>query len=166
MKYALATVLFLTAAIVQSSALPYFTLGGVWPNLVLILIVCWSVVRGQREAMVVVPIGGLCLGLVGGQPLGVALLATLPVVLLAELRSMRLSINDFLLSLLLVFLSCLVYEMVFLVGLRLTGESVGWGAAFLRVALPTSLVSALFTPPFYWLIWSQSGRLRRARSYA
>jgi rod shape-determining protein MreD len=163
-SYYLAVPLFLMAALVQSAVLPYFPVLGVCPNLVLVLLVCWAAVRGQREAMVVVPIGGLCLGLVDSQPVGVALLAAVPVVLLAELREARLTQSDFLLAVVLVLASSLVYETVFLVILRLMGESVQWWGSMSRVALPTAIVNALLMPPLYWLVWWSSRDIRRAHS--
>ena len=166
MRYVLAAVLLMTTALVQASAMPAFPVFGVVPNLVLAVAVCWTVVRGQQEAMIVVPMAGLCLGLVGSQPLGVALLATTPVLLFSELRTLRLTPSDFLLTVVIVFLSSMVYEMVLLVALRLQGETVGWFAAFLRVVLPTGIVSVLFTPPLYWLVWSRSEGLRRVRAFA
>ena len=121
--------------------MPSFPVLGAYPNLVLVLVVCWTVVRGQQEAMVVVPMGGLCLGLVGSQPVGVALLAAAPVVLLAELREARLTQSDLLLAVALVLASSLVYEMVFLVILRVMGETVQWWGSFSRVILPTAIVN-------------------------
>jgi rod shape-determining protein MreD len=166
MKYVLAALLLLMTALVQASVMPAFPVFGVVPNLVLAMAVCWTVVRGQREAMVVVPMAGLCLGLVGSQPLGVVLLATMPIVLFAELRALRLTPSDFLLTVVIVFISSMVYEMVLLVALRLQGETVGWLAAFPRVVLPTGIVSVLFTPPLYWLVRSRSEGLRRVRAFA
>ena len=166
MKYAVAALLLTTTALVQASFMPAFPVFGVVPNLVLALAVCWTVVRGQQEAMVVVPMAGLCLGLAGSRPLGVALLATTPVLLLSEMRALRLTPSDFLLTVVIVFLSSMLYEMVLLVALRLQGETVGWVAAFLRAVLPTAIVSVLFTPPLYWLVWSRSEGLRRVRAFA
>ena len=90
----LAAPLLLAAALIQAAVMPSFPVLGAYPNLVLVLVVSWTVVRGQREGMVVVPIGGLCLGLVSSQPVGVALLAAAPVVLLAELREARLTQSE------------------------------------------------------------------------
>ena len=166
MRYALAVPLFWLTALVQTSVMPAFPLFGVVPNLVLALAVCWTVVRGQQEAMIVVPIAGICLGLVESRPVGVALLAMTPVLLLSELRALRLTPSEFLLTVALVFLSSLIYEMVILVALRLQGETVGWLDAFLRAVLPTAVLSVLFTPPLYWLVWSRSEKLRRIRAFA
>ena len=115
--------------------------------------------------MVIVPIAGICLSLLGSQPVGVALLAMAPVLLLSEIQALRLTPSDLLLTVALVFFSSLLYETVLLVALRVQGETVGWLAAFLRDVLPTAIVSVLFTLPLYWLVWSRSQGLRRIRAY-
>jgi len=165
MKYGAAVFLFRLTALVQTAVMPAFPVFGVVPNLVLALAVAWTVVRGRQEAMIIVPIAGICVGLVGSQPLGVALLAMTPVLLLSELRTLRLTPSDFLLTVAVVFLSSIVYEIVLLAALRLQGETVGWMAAFLRAVLPTAIVSVIFMPPLYWLVWSRSEVLRRIRAY-
>jgi rod shape-determining protein MreD len=165
MKYVLAVVLFWFAAVVQTSVMPAFPVFGVVPNLVLALAVCWAVARGQQEAMVIVPIAGVFLGLLGSQSVGVVVLAMAPIVLLSELQALRLTPSNFLLTVAIVFLASVCYETVLLVGLLAQGETVDWPAAFLRVIVPTAIVSVLFTPPLYWLVWSRSQGLRRVRAY-
>jgi len=165
MKYVVAVLVLLMTALVQVSAMPAFPVFGVMPNLVLSLACCWMVVRGQEEAMIVVPMAGLCLGIFGSQALGVSLLAMMPVALFGELRVLRLTPSNFLLTVIIVFLSSMAYEIVMLVALRAGGESVGWIPAFVRVVVPTGIVSVLFTPPLYWLVWSRSEGLRRVRAY-
>jgi rod shape-determining protein MreD len=165
MRYAFAALLLLLTALVQTSVMPAFPIFGASPNLVLVLLVCWTIVRGRREAMVVIPIGGLCLSLVGSQPVGVALLAATPVLLLTELQALRLTPSNLLLALAVVFLSSLVYEAILLVALRLEGEAVGWLAVLMRVVLPTSIIDVIFTPPLYWFVWSRSAGLRKTRGY-
>ncbi len=165
MKYVFATLLLLLIALVQTSVLPAFPIFGASPNLVLVLLVCWTIVRGRQEAMVVIPVGGLCLSLLGSQPVGVALLAATPVLLLSELQALRLTPNNLLLALAVVFLSSLIYQAILLAALRLEGDTVGWLSALTRVVLPTSIIDVLFTPPLYWIVWSRSAGLRKAHGY-
>jgi rod shape-determining protein MreD len=164
-RYPLAAAVVLLAALVQTSIVPMFSVLGVHPNVVLVLVVSWAMVRGQGEALFVVPMAGIALGLLDGEPLGTALLALIPVVLLAELREARLVEGDFLLAVALIVLATLAYESLFLVTLRLTGETVGWWGSFSRVIVPTAIVNALLLPPFYAMIWLASSDVRRARSF-
>jgi rod shape-determining protein MreD len=165
LKYILIVLLFLIVALIQASVLPAFPVFGVIPNLVLVLAVCWTVARGQQEAMVVVPLAGVCLGLVGDHPLGITLLATVPIVLLADIEVLRFARSEFVLTVVLVFFSTMIYELVLLVALRLQGGSVSWFAAFLRVVVPVGLASVLFTPPVYWLVRRRSAGPKRIRAF-
>lgn len=164
MRYYVAVPVFLAAALLQTTVLPVFPVFGVFPNVVLVTAVCWTVVRGQKEGMVVVPMAGICLGLFDSHPVGVAVLAAAPVVLLAELREARITQSDFLLALGLVLVASLVYEMVFLVTLRLTGETLEWWGSLARVVLPTAVVNTLFAIPLYGLVWWGSRDIRKAHS--
>ena len=165
MRYYLAAALLLLTALLQTSVVPVFSLLGAHPNVVLVLVVCWAIVRGQREALVVVPMAGIALGLLDGQPVGTALLALIPVVLLAELREARIVEGDFLLALATVVVATLAYETLFLVTLRLTGETVQWWGSFSRIIVPTAIVNALLMPPLYAVMWLASADLRRVRSF-
>jgi rod shape-determining protein MreD len=126
MRYVIAAVLVLLVAVAQTSALSSFRVLGVHANLMLVLLLSWAMVRGLEEAMVVVPMGGLALGLMDSQPLGAAMLALIPLVLLTEIREARIIQGDFLLAILLILLSTLAYEVVILITLQVTGETVQW----------------------------------------
>jgi rod shape-determining protein MreD len=163
MRYVIAAVLVLLIAAVQTSVIPTFRVLGVHANLMLVLLLSWAMVRGLEEAMVVVPMGGLALGLMDGQLLGAAMLALIPLVLLTEIREARIIQGDFLLAVLLILLSTLAYEVIILVILRVTGETVQWWGTLSRVVVPAAIVNALLVPPVYGLLWLGSRDLRKAR---
>ena len=50
--------LLLLVALVEASVLPMFRIGGLQPNLVLVLLVAWLMVRGAGEAFVLIPSAG------------------------------------------------------------------------------------------------------------
>jgi rod shape-determining protein MreD len=163
MRYIIAAALVLLVAAAQTSALASFRVLGVHANLMLVLLLSWAMVRGLEEAMVVVPMGGLALGLLDGQPLGAAMLALIPVVLLTQIREARIIEGDFLLAVLLILLSTLAYEVIILIILQVNGETVQWWGTFSRVIVPAAIVNALLVPPVYGLLWLGSRDLRRAR---
>jgi hypothetical protein len=119
--------------------------------------------RGQNEAMVVVPMAALTLGLMDGQLLGAALLGAIPIVLLAQIREARIVQGDLLLAIVLMIISTLFYETTLLLVLRLTGESVDWWTGFANVAVPAAIVNAFLVPPVYGLILLGSSGVRQAR---
>lgn len=163
MRYYIGVPLLLFVVVVQTASLPLFSVFGTHPNLVLILLASWAIVRGQEEALVLIPLAGLTLGLLDSQPLGLHLLALAPLALLLLAHDARLIEADFLMALAIVLAATLAYEGVFLVVLRLTGESLDWWGNISRVIIPAAIANALLTPPVYGLVWLASvDRRRRA----
>ena len=155
MKYAVALAGSFLVAILATSVMPYVKVLGVAPDLVLIFAACWAMVRGQGEAMIVVPMAGLLRDLTTSDPVGTSMLALSPIVLLAVVRDLRPVESDFLPTLAVVATASLAYAVVSLTVLAAIGYDVPWGTAMLRVALPSMLVNPLFTvliySPMRWL---------------
>lgn len=155
MKYLVALAGCFLAASLTASLSPYVNILGVTPDLVLVFAACWSVVRGQREAMVVVPLAGLLRDLVTSDPVGTSVIALSPIVLLTAIRDLRLIESEFLPALAVVATASLAYSVISMTVLTAVGDDVPWGTAMLRVALPSMLVNPLFAvlvyPPMRWL---------------
>ena len=155
MKYPVAFIGAFLAAVVAASVAPHFRVLGVTPDPVLIFAACWAMVRGQGEAMVVVPMAGLLRDLTTSDPVGTSMLALSPIVVLAVLRDLRPVESEFLPALVVVAAASLAYAVVSMTVLTAVGDDVPWGTGLLRVAFPWSLVNALFTVvvyvPMRWL---------------
>ncbi len=155
MKYPIAFVGAFCAAVVAASVAPYVRVLGVTPDPVLIFVACWAMIRGQREAMIVVPMAGLLRDLTTSDPVGTSVLALSPIVLLAGLRDVRPVESDFLPALVVVAVASLAYTVISMTVLTVVGDDVPWGTGLLRVALPGMLVNALFAViaylPMRWL---------------
>jgi len=154
-KYLVAFAGALSCAMLAASAMPSVKVLGVTPDLVLIFTACWAVVRGQGEAMVVVPIAGVLRDLTTSDPVGTSVLALSPIVLLAVARELRPVESEFLPALAVVASASLAYALVSMAVLTAVGDDVPWGTALLRVAVPSMLVNALFAaivyPPMRWM---------------
>ena len=135
--------------------MPYWRILGVTPDVVLVFVVCWAVLRGQGEAMVAVPVAALLRDLVTSDPLGMSLLALAPIVPLASLLQFRMMETDFLPTLMVVVLGSLAFGLISMVVLAATGQEIPWLTALRVAVLPTLVVNALFTPliylPMRWL---------------
>ncbi len=162
MTYYIALPLLVLLAAAEASVLPLFRVSGVQPNVVLVLLVAWLMVRGANEAFVLNPAGGLLLGLVDAAPLGTALLALAPLAVLHELRGARLRESGLALTLLFTLVATVVYHLTYLLLFTVQGESGSWPAALLRVVLPSAVLNGFVVLPLYVFIWLSSGDLRRA----
>lgn len=155
MKYLVAFVAAFFLAVLGASAMPHLKVLGVTPDLVLIFAACWTMVRGQREALLVVPLAGFLRDLTTSDPLGTSVLALSPIVLLAAARELRTVETEFVPTLIVVAAASLAYGVLSMAVLSATGQEIPWLDGLLRVVLPAAVVNALFTPivylPVRWL---------------
>jgi rod shape-determining protein MreD len=140
------------AALAQAAVLPSFSIFGVQPNLVLVLLVAWLIVRPRREGLLLVPAAGLMVGLLDGEPLGLAMLALAPLILMAEVHNLHLVESDLLPAVAVAAAGTLVYEAIVLVTLAVTGERLDWLASVLDVLVPAAIANALLLLPVYGLM--------------
>ena len=164
MGLAVGLVAIIVAALVQVSVLPSFSIFGVQPSLVIVLLVAWMSIRGQREALFLIPAAGFVLGLLDGEPLGLAMLALAPLVLLTEVREWRRVESDLVPALVLTVAGTLVYETTALLSLAVRGEQVSWLASVVDVLVPAAIANALLLLPVYAVIRLASLDLRRPRA--
>ncbi len=145
--------------------MPAFSIFDVQPNLVIVLLVAWMATRGRQEALVLIPIAGFTLGLFDSQPLGLTMLALAPLVLMSEIRELRLVNSDIFPAIALTMVATVVYECTIMVTLVLTGESVTWLASVTSVLVPAAIANALLLIPVYWLIRIFSLDLRQRPAF-
>jgi rod shape-determining protein MreD len=166
-KIAAGTVLAGLLAIVQVSVMPYIEVLGVTPNLVLIFAATWTVVRGHDEAIYVIPASGFLLDLTTGDPVGTSVLALLPLIPVAALVRLRVLDSDFLPTIAVVAVGSLIYGIISMTVLAVTGQTVAWSDAVVRIVLPSCLVNAVFTPiifiPIHLLSTTERDRTVGAR---
>jgi rod shape-determining protein MreD len=149
MRYLLFVPLVLFVALGQVAAAPYFPLLGVTANPLLVLLMCWAMVRGSRETMVLIPLAGAFKDLITTDPVGASVLALLPIVPLAAIRERQPTESEFVPTLAAVAVASLSYDLLYMMILTAVGDGPPWLQSPTRVLLPTALFNALVTPIFY-----------------
>lgn len=152
MSLALGFVLVVAAAVAQMSILPAFSIFGVQPNVLIVVLVAWMSVRGRQEALFLIPAAGFVLGLLDSQPVGLAMLALAPLIPLTEVRELRLVESQLVPALALVAVASLAYETTILISLAVRGEHLDWLASVLDVLVPAAVANALLLLPVYGLL--------------
>ena len=160
MKYLIGILGAALMAVLDVSVMQYIEILRVTPNLVLIYAACWAVVRGQQEAMVIVPLAGFLADLASSDPLGMSTLALTPIVLLAAATRLRAVDTEFVPTVFVVAFGSLAYGIISMTVLAITGQTVIWDQAVLRILLPACLVNSLFTPLVYLPVHTFSGQDR------
>ena len=165
MSTAVGLLVVLAAVIAQVSIMPAFSIFGVQPNLVIVLLIAWMAVRERREALLLIPAAGFAQGLLDSQPVGLAMLALAPLILMTEVPELRLVESDLLPALVLTALATLVYEGTILLTLAVTGERIDWLVSLREVLAPAAIVNTLLLLPVYGLVRLASPNPRRRQAF-
>lgn len=161
MSYYVGIPLLLFVALIEAAVLPMFRIAGLQPNLMLVLLVAWLMVRSANEAFVLIPIGGFLLGLVDGAPMGTALIAMAPIAFLHEIRGAHLNESGLVLTIAFVTLMTVVYHLVYYIVFVLQGDAGPILPAMLRVVLPVCFLNVLALLPTYIVLSGFSQEKRR-----
>jgi len=141
--------LLLTVALLQTTALPALEILGVRPELMLLMVLAWSLLRGVEEGLVWAFLGGLMLDLFSGGPVGASALALLVVSFLSGLTRGSVTRTSFMLPIGIALAGTLLYQTLFLLVIQLTRGTVPWADSLFRATLPSLAVNALLMPVIF-----------------
>lgn len=140
------------AASIQSTIVPLMKLGGAKPDLVLLIVISWSLLRGSREGLGWGFLGGLCLDLLSGGPLGASSIGLMAASLLSGQGETNIYKGNLVLPIVFAVLGTLVYYGTLLVVLELTGRPVALMASLSQVILPAAIINVVAMPFVYALM--------------
>jgi rod shape-determining protein MreD len=149
------------AAILQTAILPHMTIWGVFPDLPALIVVSWSLQRGAREGMLWGFVAGVAVDLFSGAPFGAATLGLMVIALLAGLGQATVYRARFVLSMVAMFLATILYDLVFLLVMQISGQTVAWLDSVRRVVLPSAALNAALMPVVYAIMRALHTRFGR-----
>jgi rod shape-determining protein MreD len=152
MTYLVGLPLLALAAVIQSSVMARFPILGGRLDLVLLLALSWTLVGDWQGGMFWGLLGGLSLDTLSGGPFGGAALSLVVVTYLAGLSEGRFWRSHVLLPLATALLASVIYHLLTLSLLTVTGFPVDWGYSLARVSLPSVLLDTLLMLPMYALV--------------
>jgi len=120
------------------------------PDLMLLVVVSWILLRGASEGIIWSLGGGLMLDLLSGGPIGAATIALALASLVASLGEFNVPRTSLWLPVTASILATAAYNEGYLVVLQISGRSMPWGPSLLQVILPCMVVNALAMYPTYW----------------
>lgn len=168
MRYIIGGAFAFLLALVQASSVEQFRILGVAPNLMLVMLAAWLVVRGLDDVLPMIAVGGITLGFVGLQTPGLVLLALLaPLVAFGAVRELHIIHSQALLVLTFVLGASLAYETILLAGVLAAGGVFDLRSAFIDVVLPAAIVNVMLAPPVYLLMClGRPSGARRPNAYS
>jgi rod shape-determining protein MreD len=140
----------LIVAMLQTSATPSFSAGGIAPDLMLLVVVSWSVLRGSMAALPLALGGGLLLDVLSGGPFGAATVSLVLSSLVTGLGQLNLFRDSLWLPLLTGILATMLYNVGYVSMLTVLGRSVQWLPSVQRVILPEMALNVALMYPVFW----------------
>ncbi len=149
MTYVVGVPLLVLAAVMQSTVLSHFRVFAGTLDLVLLLTLSWTICGDWLGGIAWGFIGGLCLDLLSGGPLGAAALGLVLMAYFASLTEGRFWRSHVLLPLATIALGTFGFHTLYLVGLSLSGYPVNWSQDLSQVTLPAAVLNTLVMLPVY-----------------
>jgi rod shape-determining protein MreD len=138
-------------ALLQASLVGHFAFHDIAPEIVLIVVVNWGILRGPDEGMLWAFIAGLCLDVFSGWPIGTSTIALVIVASLVSLGEGTFMRTHALVPLGTVFGATILYYAIALFILESTQHPVDWVGALRGLVLPAAVYNAVLNIPGYRL---------------
>ncbi|HBV98758.1 MAG: rod shape-determining protein MreD [Peptococcaceae bacterium BICA1-7] len=150
------------AIFLQVTLLNFFPLFGVKPDLILMLVVFNSFLKGSREGALVGLLGGVFIDLANGSYIGMNSLALMIVGYLVGFTESKIYKDSSIIIIFLVWVASLLDQLLTYILLYSMQVQISPGVALFRVMLPTATYTAVLVPFFYHRFYSssQAGLLR------
>ena len=133
----------LAVAVLETTIGPAFGIFGVGPDIVLVMVVSWGLLRGSEEGMLWGLLGGLCLDLLSGSAMGMHTLILIVVGYLAGLAPRSPLRSGLLLPVAAICAATLAYDVTIALVLRVTGWQLAVAPALAQVAVPSMLTNSV-----------------------
>lgn len=139
-------------AILQATLATSIRVFGVSPDLALLVTVSWTLLRGQREGVLVALLSGAVLDAISAGPFGTSIASLLVVSFLAGLGEINVFRTTWLLPYATIAAATVISYLIALFVLQTARQWPGsWGVALWRIVAPAVLVNTLFMIPLYHL---------------
>ena len=142
----LAVPLLVAVAVLQSTLVSHFRIWDVFADLPLLVVASWSLLRGPREGLIWGFIAGAAVDLFSAAPFGAATFGLMAAGFLSGLGQSTVFRSQLFLPLLVMLLATIVYDMLFLLVVWISGYSVSWLDSLFHLVLPSAVLNAILTP--------------------
>lgn len=138
--------LLFAVALLQSTVVSHFQIWGVFADLPLVIVVSWGLLRGPREGLIWGFVAGVALDIFAGAPFGAATFALMAVGSLSGLARFTGFRSEIALPMGAVLLATVIYDIIFLIVVWISGYPVYWLDSLFRLVLPSAVLNTVLTP--------------------
>lgn len=152
MNVYLVFLMLFVVTLLQSTVMSRITIAGVHPDLMLMVVTSWSLLRGTQEGMLWALSGGVSMDLLSGARFGLHSLALLIVSFATGFGERTIFRFEILTPVLVIPFATFGYQLALMAGLFLFGWPVVWGTMMRAVVLPSMLVNTICMPFVYLIV--------------
>lgn len=138
--------LLAVVTLLQSTIVSHFRIWGVFADLPLLVVVSWGIVRGPRDGLVWGFVAGVMLDLLSGAPFGAATFSLVVVGALSGMGRATVFRSQIALPMITALLATVIYDIIFLIVVWISGYPVFWLDSILHLALPSAVLNAILIP--------------------
>jgi len=155
--------ILIIAAILQSTVIPEVRIAGGGPDLILMLVISWTLLSGIEEGVIWALIGGILQDILNGIPTGTSALALVILVFLITLVMRPISRKNLVVPPLIITVGTALYHLLLVVLFTAVGHPVSVNYTLPYVTLPTTLFNAVLILPVFRVMGAvyESSRPRR-----
>lgn len=148
-------ILIIVCYVLQVSVFSFFKMAGIIPNIMLILVVSFAIMRGQTEGMLIGFFCGLLIDVFAGEAIGLYALLYLFIGYINGYFHLLFFANNILLPLVLILNNSIIYNLIIYVCMFLLRNKTEFGFYFMHVMMPevvyTFLVAVFLYNIFLWI---------------
>ena len=145
----LTLIIIALAVLIQATLLARIHILGAIPDLLVVIVVTWSLLQGVTEGVLWGFLGGLGIDLIAGMPLGTSSLALMTICFLGGLGTNSIFAGNLLLPIFIVALATPLHGWIILLMQQVRGLHIDWAASTVRVIGPELLLNTLLIIPVY-----------------
>jgi rod shape-determining protein MreD len=145
----LAVPLLVALALLQATIIPHLAVWGIFPDLPVLIVTSWGLLKGPGEGMLWGFCAGVALDLLSNAPSGTTTVSLMVVGLISGLAKGSALRGHITLPMLTMFLATIVYNLTYLLILLISGHAVIWLDSVLRIVLPMAALNAILTPAIF-----------------
>lgn len=139
----------LIVSLLQSTLLPRVQVGSVWPDVLLLVVMSWALLRRSNEALSWAFVGGVAVDLLSGGPFGASAIGLMIVALIAGVTAGGVFRDRTVLPIVAAFVGTLAFHGVYLLATAFVGQRIDVLDALFRIALP----SAIYNAALSWFVY-------------
>ncbi len=132
--------------------MPRWSVWGITPDLMLLVVVSWSLLRGIGAGFPLALFGGMILEMISGGPFGGIILSLLVASAVTAYAHTGISRDSVWLPLAAASLATALYIGLYSIVLRISGRPVDLSLGLLQVIVPSLVLNVMAMYPTYWLL--------------